>query len=246
MLAWLDRYREKVLGWSAFFSLLLLLIVRIKLPVAEFMTSEPWSYLTTMLQSKIFEDVAGDLLTGFVAAYVFYLLIDFLPRYNRDRETRAILSTQLSSHVETFLRREMSGHAQPLSSFHMLQLTEIQACIDLVDGDIEVRELLSLAYMAKWSHPKLSSSLQLAQTLGLDQFEIWMEITDCVSRIKYLAERAAESGLLLMLRSNVRSFDSVIMDIDPECESGLWGLQMKEQVKKLLLLAKAWHKLNYN
>lgn len=244
MLDWLDRNRERVLAVGAIVAFLLLIIVKIKLPVADFMKAAAWSDLVTIFQSKAFEDIVGDLLTGFIAAYTFYVFIDYLPRYNRDEKAKVILSTLISSHVETFLHGKMSGHARPLGDFHTLQPAEIKACMDMVDGETEVRGLLSLAYMGKWSHPKLSDSLQLAQSLGLSQFEVWMEITDCISRIKYLAESASDTGLILSLRSFVTEFEMVVMDVDPRNETGQWGIQMKYQVKKLLGLADDWYKLN--
>ena len=245
MLDWLDRYRERVLGAGAVIAFVLLVIVKVKLTVPDFMKDDVWSNWVALCQSKAFEDIAGDLLTGFIAAYTFYFFIDFLPRFNSDKKTKIILSTLISSHVETFMHGKMSGHARPLSDFHTLRSAEIKACMDMIDGETEVRSLLSLAYMGKWSYPKLSGSLQLAQPLGLSQVEIWMEITDCVSRIKYLAESARDSGLLQSLRSLVINFEMVVMDVDSGNESGQWGLQMKYQVKKLLGLAENWHKLNH-
>lgn len=241
MLDWWHRNQNVGLLILAVIASFGLLAVKVKFDVPNFMKGEDWATWVACFQSKDFEDVAGDLLTGFIAACFFYLLVEFIPRHNSDRKARKVLSTLLSSVVETFLHGRVDAHADPLSEFNLLRIEDIESCKQMLADEIGAQNLLSLAYIAKWSYPRFNSSLQLTMSLGIDHAELWMEITECVSRLNYYSERAGESGLIGRLRLMVvfgMVIDETEMDEDYE-----WSQGMKQNMKKLLGLAQKWHEI---
>ncbi|MDU8620057.1 hypothetical protein RYB67_16000 [Pseudomonas syringae] len=194
MFRFLKDRKQFWLFWGAWIAFALLLIVKIKFDVPGAMKS--WPRLISALQSDAFEDVVGDLLAGLISAYFFCVVIDLIPRRRLERKTKEILRKLLSSIVETFLHDRITAHAEPLGKFHELDSEEISQSRLPLEGKPDSRQFLSLTFIAKWGYPKFLNSLQLAVSLGVDHAAVWMNVTDCVARLKDPGERADRTGLL--------------------------------------------------
>lgn len=238
MLGFLKNRRERWLFCGAWIAFALLLLVKIKLDVPDIMKA--WPRLIAGLQSDAFEDIAGDLLTGLISAYFFYLVIELFPRRKAEQKTKALLSTFLSSIVETFLYGRITAHAEPLEKFHELRADEMEKCLQLLQRQPDTRQLLSLTFIAKWGYPKFSNSLQLAVSLGVDCARIWVDLTDCVARMKEHGERAERTKLLVQMVDIVSSVGKPEIDQSVEDEVLMWAYMMRDEMKKFLLLAEDW------
>lgn len=238
MFSFLKDRREFWLFCSAWIAFGLLLIVKIKLNVPSGMNK--WPRLITALQSDAFEDIAGDLLTGVISAYFFYLIIELIPRRRAEKKTQAILSTLVSSLVETFLHDRVMAHAEPLGKFHALDVEEVAQSRNLLNGKPELRQFLSLAFIAKWGYPKFLNSLQLAVSLGVDHARVWMDLTDCVARIKEHGERADRTQLLGKMVDLINLVGKPEIDENVEAEAFIWQYMMRDDMKKFLVLAEDW------
>lgn len=53
-----------------------------------------------MLPSKALEDIVGDLLTGLIAAYFFYVVIEVIPRLRKEKQTMDVLNRLVASVVD--------------------------------------------------------------------------------------------------------------------------------------------------
>lgn len=241
MFRFLKDRKEFWLFWGAWIAFALLLIVKIKFDVPDAMKS--WPRLISALQSDAFEDVVGDLLTGLISAYFFYVVIDLIPRRRLERKTKGILSTLLSSIVETFLHDRIMAHAEPLGKFHELDPEEISQSRLLLKGKPDLRQFLSLTFIAKWGYPKFSNSLQLAVSLGVDHAAVWMNVTDCVARLKDHGERADRTGLLGNMVDIINLLDKPEIDEGFESEVFMWQLMVRDDMKKFLGLAEEWQSI---
>ncbi|WP_353231408.1 hypothetical protein [Pseudomonas helleri] len=238
MFSFLKDRREFWLFCGAWVAFGLLLIVKIKLDVPAGMNE--WPRLITALQSDAFEDIAGDLLTGVISAYFFYLIIELIPRRRAEKKTQAILSTLVSSLVETFLHDRVTAHAEPLGKFHALDVEEVAQSRTLLNGKPDLRQFLSLAFIAKWGYPKFSNSLQLAVSLGVDHARVWMDLTDCVARIKDHGERVDRTQLLGKMVDLINLVGKPEIDENVEDEALIWQYMMRDDMKKFLVLAEDW------
>ncbi|MCF5201031.1 MULTISPECIES: hypothetical protein [Pseudomonas] len=235
MFRFLKDRKQFWLFWGAWIAFALLLIVKIKFDVPGAMKS--WPRLISALQSDAFEDVVGDLLTGLVSAYFFYVVIDLIPRRRLERKTKEIMSKLLSSIVETFLHDRITAHAEPLGKFHELDSEEISQSRLLLEGKPDSRQFLSLTFIAKWGYPKFLNSLQLAVSLGVDHAAVWMNVTDCVARLKDHGERADRTGLLGNMVDIINLLDKPEFDESVENEVFMWQLVVRDDMKKPLDLA---------
>lgn len=225
-------------------ALVLLVLVKVKLDVPAFMKGSEWKTWVEFFQSKAFEDIVGDMLTGLVAAYIFYVFIDWMPRVNAERKARKLLNSLVSGHVESFQRAEIFWHSRSLAEFGDLRIEDIEANLQTLRGETEVASLLAISYMSRWSHQMMSDSLQVSLVLGIPQAQIWMELTSRVAKIKYLSEEAEKSGVLGRLRSNVENIGAyVICDIS-FFDDREWNEAIKSQSRKFFEQARKWIEMN--
>lgn len=244
MLDWWDKYRDRALLGASVVALVLLVLVKVKLDVPAFMKGSEWKTWVEFFQSKAFEDIVGDMLTGLVAAYIFYVFIDWMPRVNAERKARKLLNSLVSGHVESFQRAEIFGHSRSLAEFGDLRIEDIEANLQTLRGETEVASLLAISYMSRWSHQMMSDSLQVSLVLGIPQAQIWMELTSRVAKIKYLSEEAEKSGVLGRLRSNVENIGAyVICDIS-FFDDREWNEAIKSQSRKFFEQARKWIEMN--
>lgn len=241
MFGFLRDRRELWLFIGAWIAFVLLLAVKIKFDVPDGMKA--WPSLIAALQSDAFEDIVGDLLIGLISAYFFYLVIELFPRRRTEKKTKWILSTLLSSFVETFLHDRITAHAEPLGKFHELRSDEIDASKLLLNSSPDIRQLLSLTFIAKWGYPKFSNSLQLAVSLGVDHARVWMDLTDCVARIKEHGERADRTKLLGQLVDIINLVGKAEIDESVADDAYMWQHMMRDDMKKFLALADEWQAL---
>jgi len=241
MFGFLRDRRELWLFIGAWIAFALLLVVKIKFDVPEWMTD--WPRLIAALKSDAFEDIVGDLLIGLISAYFFYLVIELFPRRRTEQKTKGILSTLLSSLVETILHDRITAHAEPLGKFHELRTEEIEASKLLLKNKPDLRQFISLTFIAKWGYPKFSNSLQLAVSLGVDHARIWMDLTDCVARIKEHGDRAVRTKLIEHLIDTINLADKPEVDKSIKEDAFMWECMMRDDTNKFLALAEEWQAL---
>ncbi|EZP64198.1 hypothetical protein [Pseudomonas sp. RIT357] len=244
MLDWWDKYRDRALLCGSVIAFGLLMLVKLKLDVPDYMRGSDWKTWVEFFQSKAFEDIVGDMLTGLVAAYIFYVFIDWMPRLNAERRARKLLNSLVAGHVESFQCAEISGHAKSLAEFKALRIEDLEHNIITLRGETEVASLLAIAYMSKWSHQMMSDSLQVSLVLGIPQAQIWMELTSRIAKIKYLSEKAEKSGVLDRLRSNVDAVGAYVIGDISFVDDREWNDEMKSQSSKFFEGARKWIEIN--
>lgn len=244
MLNWWDKYRDRALLCGSVIALGLLVLVKVKLDVPDYMKGPDWKTWVGFFQSKAFEDIVGDMLTGLVAAYIFYVFIDWMPRVNAERKARKLLNSLVAGHVESFQGAEIFGHSRSLAEFKALRIEDIESNIVKLRGETEVASLLAISYMSKWSHQMMSDSLHVSLVLGIPQAQIWMELTSRVAKIKYLSEEAEKSGVLGRLRSNVETAEAFTIGEISFTDDRKWNEEIKSQSRKFFEQARKWIEIN--
>lgn len=174
--------RERWLLFGALVALVLLVIVKVKFAVPEFMKAPDWATWVSFFQSKAFEDIVGDLLTGLIAAYFFYVLIDLVPRTKRERLSRGTLNLLVASIIDSYIKRHWFGHAMAITQVSELILTKdsIDQCLKEVDEKPGLGKLKCALFTAHSRLPDFQKTLTIAAMLGPEETLQWLVITDKV------------------------------------------------------------------
>lgn len=115
MFEFLKDRRELVMFICVWIAFACLLAVKIKFDVPIALKGPDWIWLISFFQAKAFEDIAGDLLTGLIAAYFFYVLIDLIPRKKREKSALRTLNLIVAAVVDAFENRRLYGHEELIS-----------------------------------------------------------------------------------------------------------------------------------
>lgn len=174
-----DR-RESWLSIGALIAFVLLLAVKIKFDVPECMKAYPG--LIAMLQSEAFEDITGDLLTGLIAAYFFYLAIDLFPRYVKERKTMDVLNKLVTSVIDSYHNTHVFGHTMAITQVDLKLLTVEQ--IDQLIIDVKKKpnfvKLKCALFTAHSRHSDFTQTLGMASSISPDRALQWLVMTDKV------------------------------------------------------------------
>ncbi|MGC5699141.1 hypothetical protein J4P02_02940 [Pseudomonas sp. NFXW11] len=184
---WKDRWERKLFyGFLASFTFLLM--VKIKFPVPTFMASPNWAYLISALQSKAFEDIVGDLMTGIAAAYIFYIFIEIFPRHHREKNSLRALNYILASVVDSYVNIRTFGH-EDLISHNDLALLESQSTKKLIDElqrkrerrKFSVQDFARLRVMLGCVNSRIQDirlALPIAASLSPEHALQWLQLSD--------------------------------------------------------------------
>ncbi|MDP9653510.1 UNVERIFIED_ORG: hypothetical protein J2W87_001419 [Pseudomonas putida] len=184
---WKDNW-ERALFFGFLCVLMLLCVVKIKLPVPEFMASSFCNGWVAFFQAKSFEDIVGDLLTGIASAYVFYIFIELLPRFHREKSALLTLNYILASVVDAYVNVRGGGH-EDLISLNDTSLLQGEKTKEILAHLAKIRakrkftnhEYLKLRLMLGCVDSRLHdfrAALPLAATLSPTHALYWLQLSD--------------------------------------------------------------------
>lgn len=189
--------RERWLLFSAFVALALLVMVKVKFSVPEFMEVPGWATWVSFFQSKAFEDIAGDLLTGLIAAYFFYVLIDLLPRHKNEKKSLRILNLLIASVIQAYEKRHFFAHTMAVTQADVQILTKekIDAFLEEVKERPDYAKLKCALFTAHSRFSDFRQTLSIASLLGPDRALQWLVIIDKVRLLGDEYENHPESDV---------------------------------------------------
>ncbi|WP_343596889.1 hypothetical protein [Pseudomonas sp.] len=176
-----ERSERKLCAWAAW-ALLCLSAVKVKFPATDYMLSE-WPRVVAFFQSKAFEDIVGDLLTGLIAAYFFYVVIDVIPRLRKEKQTMEVLNRLVASVVDSYAKAHWFGHTMAITHVNLdyLRLESLDKMIDEVEQEkASFGKLKCALFTAHSRYSDFSSSLNLAALMGSQRALQWLVLTDKV------------------------------------------------------------------
>lgn len=187
MLIWKDRKEKGLLGIAGA-SLALLIVVKCRFPLA---TPLLGSALGNFVSSEAFSDVLGDLLVGLISAYIFYLLIDLVPRAKRENSIMQVLNLLITSVVDAYERTRIFGHETAISVLDtsILEPQRLEQLILAVRAVCSPNiKFLKLKFAMETAHSRYSDfqgTLGMATELSPEHALAWLGVTD---KIRLLAE----------------------------------------------------------
>lgn len=189
-----ESSERRLCAWAVG-ALLCLCAIKVKFPATDYMLSE-WPKVVTFFQSKAFEDIVGDLLTGLIAAYFFYVVIDVVPRLRKEKQVMVVLNRLVASVVDSYATTDWFGHTKEITQFDVGLLTTEN--IDTLCNEVkqENPSLGKLKCALFTAHSRLSdftSTLNLAASLGSERALQWLVLTDKVRLLVDNYEKHPES-----------------------------------------------------
>lgn len=212
MFGFLKDRREFWFFVGAWIAFALLLVVKIKFDVPE--TMKDWPRLIAALRSDAFEDIVGDLLTGLIAAYFFYLLIDLWPRYKNEQKAMGILNLLIASVIQAYEKKHFFAHAMSITQADVKLLTKerIDVFLEEVKEKPDYAKLKCALFTAHSRFADFQQTLAIAAALGSDRALQWLVITDKVRLFVDEYEKHPESEIYRP--SQVFYDDTVDLDQD--------------------------------
>lgn len=153
--------------------------------------------LPTILRETIFDEIltnqplqriSSTLFLSLSAAYIFYILIDFLPRIEKEKSTYLLLNSLLASILDAYHHCNRYGHELPIN----LVDKSVLDIAWLTDQEKGLRQkkclLLPLKYAMETAHSRLNDFrdvLPLATSLSPDHALTWLVIID---KVRLLAD----------------------------------------------------------
>lgn len=181
---WRDT-KERWLLAGAVLAFVLVCLINIKLPLLPALKNY---HLAGVLGSEATANVASDLLIGLISAYMFYLVIDLLPRNRKDKDTLKILNLLVASVVDAYERTRIFGHETPITSIDTSTLDTAR-----LNNHVEAIkkpgiEFLKLKFAMDTAHSRYSDfqhTLGLAANLSPEHALKWLVLSD---KMRLLAE----------------------------------------------------------
>ncbi|MFS2068403.1 hypothetical protein ACEN9D_06570 [Pseudomonas sp. CT11-2] len=175
-----DRLERKLFAW-AIAALICLCAVKIKFNATDYMKTE-WPSVVLLFQSKAFEDIVGDLLTGLIAAYFFYVVIDVIPRQRKEFQNMEVLNRLVASIVDSYAKAHFFGHTMAITQvdLNLLALDNIDNLIAGVKKKPGMLKLKSALFTAHSRHADFSATLNIASSISPERALQWLVLTDKV------------------------------------------------------------------
>lgn len=201
-------FRKEIFRLGILFCFLfgLLIIIELKLPVFIFLKATPIEFLLT---SQSFTKICSGLILSLLAALIFYIVIDVIPRRRRrDNRVNFILDRLLASILDSYIRRRMFGHetALPYVSIESLKPYILKDHIKrLKENDCDK---LALKFSLDTAHVRESDfrhCLTLAVNLSPEKALQWLVITD---KVRLLAENYNQQPETENATADLRDHDS--------------------------------------
>lgn len=181
---------------GAAISFLLLLLVKIKLVPPPEIAS--W-WIVEFLASKNFEDIASSILSSIVAAYAFYLVIEFFPAQRRVRDTKLILDNLLASIVLSY-ENQLGSYSSGAIYDHDLECLSqdrLDSLIAKVQAEADYTSLYSTALHAASILNALDQGAVLANNISPMHSMYWIKITAKARRLAGMVKERPRGGNLI-------------------------------------------------
>lgn len=175
-----DRFERRLFFWATV-ALACLCVVKIKFTASDYMLIN-WPNVVMLFQSKAFEDIVGDLLTGLIAAYFFYVVIDIIPRMRKEEQNLEVLNRLVASVVDSYAKAHFFGHTMAITQvdLSLLALDSIDKMIAEVKKKPDFLKLKCALFTAHSRHSDFSATLTIASSISSERALQWLVLTDKV------------------------------------------------------------------
>ncbi|CAI8714433.1 DUF4760 domain-containing protein [Pseudomonas chlororaphis] len=177
--------REKWLLAGAVGVLVLIVLINLKLSIW------PWldgGQAAVFLRADATGSVTSDLLVGLFSAYVFYVIVELMPRHRREKLTLRPLNMIVAAVIDAYERAMVFGHETPITSVELAVL-DIEKLKAHKSELMTKRDLLKVKFAMETGHsryPDFQHALAMAASISPEHALSWLVLTD---KVRLLAEQ---------------------------------------------------------
>lgn len=177
--------REKWLLAGAVGVLVIIVLINLKLSLW------PWlddSQVAVFLRADATSSVSSDLLVGLFSAYVFYVIVELMPRHRREQLTLRPLNMIVAAVIDAYERSRVFGHETPITSIDLAVL-DIEKLKVHKSELVTKRDLLRVKFAMETGHsryPDFQHALAMAASISPEHALSWLVLTD---KVRLLAEQ---------------------------------------------------------
>ena len=176
---------ERLLLVLSCLSIFLLLTSGARIPLIEPLDG---TALGLLLTSPTYIAVFENLLIGFLAAYVFYLLNSYLPKQKQKKDNLKLLNSCVASILDSYKRTRIWGHetALPYVNTECLETTWLREQIsELKKAKTDALKLKFTLDTAHTRESDFKNLLQIASSISPEHAEKWLVLVD---KVRLLSE----------------------------------------------------------
>ncbi|WP_285424208.1 hypothetical protein [Pseudomonas sp. efr-133-TYG-103a] len=184
MWIWRETQEKWLLG-AALLVLSLIVLINLKLDLWPLLEG---GRVAAILRADATASVSSDLLVGLFSAYIFYVIVELVPKNRRENLTLHPLNLIAASVIHAYDNSSIFGHETPITSINVAVL-DIENLKSLKSGMLEQKNLLSLKSAMETAHsrlPDFQHSLGMAASISPEHALDWLVLTD---KIRLLAEQ---------------------------------------------------------
>lgn len=176
---------DSKLSFIFFISFILLIISKLELKTLSFLEN---TFLEELLVSKIFKDIFDGVLIGLISAYIFYVLLELIPRKKKEGEIKEVLGHVMASIIDSYKYGDHHGHERSIEFFDKNCLDKKWLKREIEELKNDKRKYLNLKFAMETAHSRLEdfrNSLPLAMSLSPQHALKWLVLID---KVRILAE----------------------------------------------------------
>jgi len=178
--------RERCLLSAAIGILVLVVLINLKLPVWHLLDG---GQAAAFLRAEATASVTSDLLVGLFSAYMFYVIIELIPRHRKEQLTLKPLNMIAAAVVDAYESTKVFGHETPITSIDLAVLDVKRLKAHKNELVIKKNNLLKVKFAMETGHsryPDFQHALAMAASISPEHALSWLVLTD---KIRLLAEQ---------------------------------------------------------
>jgi hypothetical protein len=195
--------------------------------------------LGTLLKSDGIKTITG----GMISAYIFYILIELIPRYKKEEKALKVLNQAIASIVEGFFSPHPWQHAKSIRHINFELKTSINQIIEAIDniryGNVFFAQLNITMQTADLRYSDFQHLLALAITISPKHTLFWLDLTDKIRLLKdEMSNQIANPDMNVL--DDLRKININVAEMNP---TELFCSGVKQCVMEFFESVVAWNEL---
>lgn len=206
--------------------------------------------LIPILQGGLFSDllanehsrsIGSTLAGGIVSAYIFYVLVELIPRYRKEKAAVHVLNKAVNCIVDALETGYLFQHEMPIEfSDSDLQAARLSDNLTFLRYGQRFLNLKSAGHTAETRYQTFKDTLILAASISAAHAESWLVVTDKVRLLAEVMSERPDGDLDLDILSDIRAMNSGKHDRNPTVE---YYLSIQQRAGEFIQAAQKWKSL---
>jgi len=170
---------------TAVVAIIVFALIEIRIPMISIFRD---TKLELLLSNQKFSDAISSILSSIIAAYVFYIIVDWVPKRRKRRETKYVLNSLIASVLDAYRRERVFGHETAIQYVDRKCLEKLWLDAQIILLSKNESHYLALKFAVETADSRLEdfrNALPLAMQLSPERSLHWLMIID---KIRLLAE----------------------------------------------------------